>query len=144
MDKKLVSLLGAVATLAMMDAVQAAPEPIQNPTEVLKASSFDDLLKPIPNAAHLLRAIDERGPAKPAEAASDVQVAQFVYPYYHHHHHHSPPSSLWLWRPRYPAGHSRSRTLLSSSPPSTIIITTDTTKATEKIGRRGRSQERRF
>ena len=88
MDKKLVSLLGAVATLAMMDAVQAAPEPTQDPTEVLKASSFDDLLKPIPNAAHLLRAIDERGPAKPAEAASDVQVAQVVYPYYHHHHHH--------------------------------------------------------
>ena len=36
-----------------MDAVQAAPELTQNPTEVLKASSFDDLLTPIPNAAHL-------------------------------------------------------------------------------------------
>jgi hypothetical protein len=88
MDKKLVGLLGAVATLAMTDAVQVAAEPIQNPTEVLKASSFDDLLKPIPNAAHLLWAIDEGGPAKPAEAASDLQVAQFAYPYYHHHHHH--------------------------------------------------------
>src|SRR5947209_7262104 len=77
MDKKLVSLLGAVATLAMMDAVQAAPEPTQNSTEILKASSFDELLKPIPNATHLLRAIDESGPAKRAETTSDVQVAQF-------------------------------------------------------------------
>jgi hypothetical protein len=88
MDKKLVSLLGAVATLATMDAVQAAPDPTRGPAEVLKASSFNDLLKPIPNAARLLKAIDESGPAKPAEVASDVQVAQFVYPYYHHHHHH--------------------------------------------------------
>jgi hypothetical protein len=88
MDKKLVGLLGAVATLATMDAAQAAPKPTQNATEILKASSFDDLLKPIPNASHLLRALDESDPAKPAEAASDVQVAQFVYPYHHHHHHH--------------------------------------------------------
>jgi len=66
-DKKLVSLLGAVATLATMDAVQAAPEPTQNPTEVLKASFFDVLLKPIPNAAHLLRTIDERGSVKRKE-----------------------------------------------------------------------------
>jgi hypothetical protein len=88
MDKKLVGLLGAVATLATMDAVHAAPEPAQAPAEVLKASSFDDLLKPIPNAAQVLRAIDERGPVKAADASSNVQVAQFVYPYYHHHHHH--------------------------------------------------------
>ena len=36
-----------------MDAVQAALEVTQNLTDVLKASSFDELLTPIPNAAHL-------------------------------------------------------------------------------------------
>ena len=125
MDNKLVGLLGAVATLAMVDAVQAAPEPIQNPTEVLKASSFDDLLKPIPNAAHLLRAIDERGPAKPAEAASDVQVAQFVYPYYHLPTIITMVMASPLSRRAFPF---QDVTIIIIT---TIIITTDTTNATE-------------
>ena len=124
--------------------VPAAPEPTQNPTEVLKASSFDDLLKPIPNAAHLLRAIDERGPAKPAEAASDVQIAQFVYPDYHHHHHHHTTiittvmASALSRRAYFPF---QDVTIIIIT---TTIITTDTMKGTEKCWPKGALGERPF
>jgi hypothetical protein len=85
MDKKIAGLLGAVAALAMMDAAQAASAPTQNPAEILKASSYGDLLAPIPNAVALLRAVDTAGGAtEAAELSSGVQVAQ----YHHHHHHH--------------------------------------------------------
>ena len=104
MDKKIAGLLGAVAALAMMDAAQAASAPTQNPTEILKASSYGDLLAPIPNAVALLRAVDMAGAAnagvtEQSELSSGVQVAQYHhhhhryryryrYRRYHHHHHH--------------------------------------------------------
>ncbi len=81
MDKKIAGLLGAVAALGSLNAAQAAP--VQDPTEVLRANSFAELLEPIPNAAALLKAVDE---AQPAPEAT-VQEAQY-YPYHHHHHHH--------------------------------------------------------
>jgi hypothetical protein len=84
MDKKIAGLLGAVATLGTFGASEAAPAPA--PTDVLRANSFADLLKPIPNASALLQAIDESAPVPSAEG--NVQVAQF-YHHHHHHHHHS-------------------------------------------------------
>ena len=42
MDKKIAGLLGAVAALGGLNAAQAAPA--QNPTEVLQANSFAELL----------------------------------------------------------------------------------------------------
>ncbi len=91
MDKKLAGLLGAVAGLAAMSSAQAAP----NPSEALQATSYADLLAPIPNAAALLKVADA---AQAQEPAGDVQLAQYNYytrePYYqrqyyrHHHHHH--------------------------------------------------------
>ena len=81
MDKKIAGLLGAVAALGSLNAAQAAPAP--DPTEILRANSFAELLEPIPNAAELLRAVDAAQP--PVEAT--VQEAQY-YPYYRHHHHH--------------------------------------------------------
>src|SRR5512144_804102 len=81
MDKKIAGLLGAVAALGGLNAAQAAPAP--DPTEVLRANSFAELLEPIPNAAELLRAVDE---AQLPEAT--VQEAQFYYHHHHHHHHH--------------------------------------------------------
>jgi hypothetical protein len=81
MDKKIAGLLGAVAALSSLNTAQAAPA--QNPAEILQANSFAELLEPIPNAAELLRAVDEA--QQPVEAT--VQEAQY-YPYYHHHHHH--------------------------------------------------------
>ena len=99
MDKKIAGLLGAVATLGSLHAAQATPS--QDPTEVLRANSYAELLEPIANASALLKAVDEAKPAPSADAG--VQVAQYYDPYdpygpvvvvpryrryYHHHHHH--------------------------------------------------------
>jgi hypothetical protein len=54
---------------------------------VLRANSFADLLKPIPNAASLLQAIDEPAPVPSAD--ENVQLAQFQVHQHHHHHRHS-------------------------------------------------------
>jgi len=80
MDKKIAGLLGAVAAVSTMGTAQAAPTP--NPTETLRANSFAELLEPIPNAAALLQAVDEKSQAETAEG--NVQLAR----YHHHHHHH--------------------------------------------------------
>ena len=80
MDKKIVGLLGAVGALASLNPAQAATTP--DPSEVLKASSFADLLQPIPNAMEKLQAVDETGnPPK-------VRTAQLFIEHHHHHHHH--------------------------------------------------------
>jgi len=81
MEKKIAGFLGAVATLGAFGAAQAAPAP----DDVLKASSYAELLEPIPNAGALLQAIDEAAPPK---ADSNVQLAQFYHHHHHHHHHH--------------------------------------------------------
>jgi hypothetical protein len=80
MDKKLAGLLGAVGALASLNTAQAAPS--SDPTEILKAGSFADLLEPIPNAMAKLRAIDETG------SSPKVRVAQFFVEHHHHHPHH--------------------------------------------------------
>jgi hypothetical protein len=82
MGKKIAGLLGAMATLGAFGAAQAAPTPSPAPTDVLRANSFAELLQPIPNAAEVLQAVDESGPA--ASADENIQLAQ----YHHHHHHH--------------------------------------------------------
>jgi hypothetical protein len=84
MDKKIAGVLGAVAALGGMNAAQAAPDP--DPTEVLRANSYAELLAPIPNASTLLKAVDEARPGPSAE--DNVQVAQYYYHHHHHHHHH--------------------------------------------------------
>jgi len=94
MDKKIAGLLGAVAGLATMGAAQAATQPAANPSEALQASSYADLLAPIPNAAAVLRADDAARAEAPASGAMEgIQVVQAYYPYqpyyrHHHHHHH--------------------------------------------------------
>ena len=60
MDKKIAGLLGAVAGLATMNATQAATGTAANSSEALQASSYADLLAPIPNAAELLKADDSK------------------------------------------------------------------------------------
>jgi hypothetical protein len=86
MEKKIAGLLGAVATLGAFNAAEAAPTPAPAPSDVLRANSFAELLRPIPNAASLLQAIDESAPVPSADG--NVQLAQF-YHHHHHHHHHS-------------------------------------------------------
>ena len=84
MEKKIAGLLGAVAALGALNASQAAPAP--TPSEILKANSFAELLEPIPNAAALLKVVDESRPDPSAEG--NVQLAQYYYHHHHHHHHH--------------------------------------------------------
>jgi hypothetical protein len=91
MDKKIAALLGAVAGVATMGSAQAATGSAGNTPEALQASSYADLLAPVPNAVEALKADD----AARAEAAAEVQLAQYYpypypppYYYYHHHHHH--------------------------------------------------------
>jgi hypothetical protein len=80
MGIKIAGLVGAMATLGAFNAAEAAPVPGPAPTDILRANSFADLLEPIPDAAALLRAVDESGPI--ASADENIQLAQ-----YHHHHH---------------------------------------------------------
>jgi hypothetical protein len=86
MEKKIAGLLGAMATLGAFSAAQAAPSPTPAPSDLLRANSFADLLEPIPNAAALLKAVDE----SPAPSADEnVKLAQYYHHHHHHHHHHS-------------------------------------------------------
>ena len=80
MDKKLAGLLGAAAALSTMTAAQAAParEP-----ELPPATSYRDLLDPIPNALPLLKADDQR-----MAQSGATRTAQVVIGHHHHHHHH--------------------------------------------------------
>ncbi len=85
MEKKIAGLLGAIATLGVANAAQAAPVPGPAPTDVLRANSFADLLNPIPNAAALLLAVDQSAPV--SSANENVQLAQYHHHHHHHHHH---------------------------------------------------------
>jgi hypothetical protein len=98
MDKKIAGLLGAVASLGAMNAVQAAPLSSPAPSDVLRANSFADLLEPIPNAAALLQAVDESAPAPSADG--NVQLAQFIVREHHHHHHHHSQYRRYYDEPR--------------------------------------------
>ncbi|MBV8107932.1 MAG: hypothetical protein JO223_25595 [Hyphomicrobiales bacterium] len=83
MDKTIMGLLSGASALALMGGAQTAPaaaEPAIQP-----ASSFAELLEPIPNAVELLNADNERAASNAAAGEHPVQLAQY---YYHHHHHH--------------------------------------------------------
>jgi hypothetical protein len=96
MDKKIAGLLGAVAALSTTNAAQASSAPTLAQTDVLKASSYASLLEPIPNAAAILKVVDERGPASAAEG--ELQLAQA---HHHHHHHHHHRAVVVVKRPRH-------------------------------------------
>ena len=87
MEKKIAGLLGAMAALGAFNAAEAAPIPTSAPSDVLRANSFAELLQPIPNAAALLKAVDESRPGPSAD--ENVKLAQFYHHHHHHHHHHS-------------------------------------------------------
>lgn len=82
MDKKIAGLLGAMVSIGALNSAQAAPS--LNPTDILQANSFAELLEPIPDAAERLKAVD----ALQAQDVGHVQLAQYYYHHHHHHHHH--------------------------------------------------------
>lgn len=90
MDRTTIGLLGALGALVAGTQAQAAiPSP--SSAQVLAASSYAELLQPIPNALETLNALDA-----PSGTVEDVQYYPYYYaprpqPYYrrfYHHHHH--------------------------------------------------------
>jgi ribulose kinase len=95
MDKNLAGLIGAVSALMAVAPAQAATGSPVTVESALEVSSYSDLLKPIPNAVALLKALtaaqaeataggtDSEAPAMIEEVQLIIQV-----PHHHHHHHH--------------------------------------------------------
>ena len=86
MDKRLAGLLGAAAALTTMTAAQAAPT---QTTEPAQATSYRDLLDPIPNALPQLKADDARLAQKPAQEGTQLAQVSIQLGHHHHHHHHA-------------------------------------------------------
>ena len=88
MDKTLAGLIGAVSALAAVAPAQAAP--LNPPTldSVMQANSYADLLKPIPNAAALLKVAAATPVADTQEEAGEPLLQDVQYYDRHHHHHH--------------------------------------------------------
>jgi len=85
MDKKLLGVLGAASTLALIAGGPAtAATGGSEPPALQPAQSFGELLDPIPNAAEILAAEDE----KPATDTAPIQMAQYHHHHHHHHHYH--------------------------------------------------------
>ena len=91
MDKKIASLVGAFTSLASMHSAEASPA--HNMADIVSPRSYAELLKPIPNAAALLKAVDSAAAARAeleVKRNPNVKLAQYWdnYPHHHHHHHH--------------------------------------------------------
>lgn len=86
MDKKIAGLLGAAAALTTVTAANAGVS--SQSSELAPATSYQDLLNPIPDPIAKLKADDSRLAETPA--VEGTQVAQ----YHHHHHHHVVPRPL--------------------------------------------------
>jgi hypothetical protein len=103
MTKTKLALVSAVSTLVALPAVAADPSP------VLKANSYAELLAPIPDAkAQLQQAVlhDQQAQLIPAQYYYSRRYVvrrryrryyspyyypyQYYQPYYYHHHHHHP------------------------------------------------------
>ena len=86
MDKKVAGLLGAAAALTAMTVAAQAATPAQN-SELAPATSYRDLLDPVPNPVPALRADDARQSQRSAEEVAQISV-QLGHHHHHHHHHH--------------------------------------------------------
>ena len=85
MDKTVTSLLAALAAVAAAAPSHAAPVTSATVQEALEFSSYADLLKPIPNAAAILKQAAEMDDVAPSDGQARVETVQF---HHHHHHHH--------------------------------------------------------
>jgi hypothetical protein len=64
-----------------MTGAQAAPA---QPASLAPASSYKDLLQPIPNAVAALKTAE----AAPTQAGPAARLERVQYHHHHHHHHH--------------------------------------------------------
>jgi hypothetical protein len=85
MDKKIAGLLGAAAALTTMTGAQAAPA---QSTELAAATSYRDLLDPVPNALPLLKADDARLAAEAGTKVAQISIGIGGGGHHHHHSHH--------------------------------------------------------
>lgn len=99
MDKKIAGLLGAAAALTTMTAAAQAM-PAQN-SELAPATSYRDLLDPIPNAVPMLKADDARLANRSAEEVAQISVQLGHHHHHHHHHHHGVVVHLGPHHPRH-------------------------------------------
>jgi len=81
LDKTIIGLLSGASALALIGGAQAAPSPTGS--AVQPASSFAELMDPIPHAVELLNADNQRAASDAATVERPMELAQ----YYHHHHH---------------------------------------------------------
>ncbi|MGH7025232.1 MAG: hypothetical protein ACREEB_16815 [Caulobacteraceae bacterium] len=105
MKRKTAIMMGAAAALTAGPALAAAPA-IDQPAAP-QASSYADLLQPIPNAVERLRIADAQAAGQPARLIE----AQYRNHHHHHHHHHHDRNwylshgyywfgGAWVLRPR--------------------------------------------
>lgn len=94
MDKKLAGLVGVMGALAVAAPVHAATP---NLDDAMRAETYADLLRPIPNAGVLLAKSNAAMMEAHANAPDLIEVQ-----YYHHHHHHHHHHNQYE-RPYYPA-----------------------------------------
>ncbi len=95
MDKAIAAVLGAVGALASAGPAhalgQVADQPVESPedlADVLRAASYADLLRPIPNAADKLRALEQNEVAPQFVIEAPPMLYEVRYYLHHHHHHH--------------------------------------------------------
>jgi hypothetical protein len=96
-------VMAGVAAAVALTAAPALAAP--NPSQILNAGSYAELLQPVPDAQAKLAALDSQPAPARRTAAQGEQVAQYYYHDHHHHHHHhhwrgydyGPP----FWRYRY-------------------------------------------
>jgi hypothetical protein len=87
MDKTIASMIAVIGALAPLGAAQAAT-PSSEVEQAMQARSFSELLQPIPNAASVLKAVNERvADESPTDSQPCVQVAQYHHHHHNHHHH---------------------------------------------------------
>jgi hypothetical protein len=91
MNRKTSILMGAAAALTAAP-VLAAPATSPAEPAVPAASSYSDLLQPIPNAVERLKIADMQ---EDQNAPAGLIKAQYGQPYNNHHHHHHHHDRRW-------------------------------------------------
>jgi hypothetical protein len=90
MDKKVAGLIGAMSALVAAVPAQAATSRPLTADAVMEASSYAELMQPIPNALSLLPTAAPAGPTSMAPVSDSqamVQEVQYRRHYRRWHHH---------------------------------------------------------
>ena len=91
MDRKIAIMVGAAAALATGPALAA---PATGSPAVPAASSYAELLQPIPNAVERLQIADAQADSAPARLI-EAQYGNGQQYNNHHHHHHQNHNRRW-------------------------------------------------